>query len=145
MRNLMSMSVTSRKLRGARILIYSKCIEEEYPKVLSDFSRDFILLGVCMEELHMDCVGFKIMSIIRFSKPEKIAILTMDGSPHCIQLHFLGEHIGRVMELSEEFIDHYVIEKGELIKVPREAIRIARHLSQCAKLLKTYSGGTHLG
>ncbi|RLE55964.1 MAG: hypothetical protein DRJ26_00035 [Candidatus Methanomethylicota archaeon] len=134
MSELLSTSVKSKMLRGASLLIYSKCIEQEYPGILREFSDGRVALGVCMELLHMNMVGFKLLNIVKLSNVKELEILTMDGSPHCIQLHFIGEHINRA--LGEPIpLTHYVIEKGKVFKVSTKVIKLARHLSECAKLL----------
>lgn len=139
MSSLLSISVTSKTLQNASLLIYSKCIEKECPEILGKFAKNRVPLSICMEECHMDNVGFKLISIITFSKPHEIVILTMDGSPHCIQLHFLGEHINKILK-NKVTIIHYVIEKGNIIKIPQKTIKIARHLSQCLMLSNKLGG-----
>jgi len=134
MSELLSTSVKSKMLSGASLLVYSKCIEQEYPEILREFSNGRVPLGVCMELIHMNKVGFKILSIVKLSGIRELVILTVDGSPHCIQLHFIGEHIKRVLD-ERTPIMHYVIEKGKVFEISTEVIRLARHLSKCAELL----------
>ena len=133
MSSLLSISVTSKTLQNASLLVYSKCIEKEYPEILKKFTKNRIPLPICMEEHHIDSIGFKLISIITLSNPYEIVILTMDGSPHCIQLHFLGEHINKILK-DKGTINHYNIEYGKIIKIPQKTIKIARHLSQCLML-----------
>jgi len=131
---LISKNVKAKELRNAKLLIHSACLADEYPEILSRFSKDHIPLSVCLEELHINKIGFKLNNILHLSKIREVDILTMDGSPHCIQLHFLGEHLTRSLNVKIP-ISHYVVEKGTVYKVSVKAIRLARHLSMCMRLL----------
>lgn len=126
--NLLSMSVTSRVFRNANLLVYSKCIEVEFSKILKSFSQNRVPLSVCMEQVHMNLVGFKLISILKLSDIKSLTFLTMDGSPHCIQLHYIGEHVRRVMDKNLP-IRHFVIEKGKVFEIPLRFVRLSRHLS----------------
>ncbi|MCS7365202.1 MAG: 4Fe-4S ferredoxin [archaeon GB-1867-035] len=132
--SLLSTSVTSRQLKGENLLVYGKCIEVEFPDILRRFSQNRIPLSVCMETVHMNVVGFKLLNIIRLSKIKSLTILTPDGSPHCIQLHYIGEHIKRALGESLP-IKHFVIEKGKVFEIPIRVVRLSRHLSECNELM----------
>jgi len=127
---LLRKSVTSKKI-SQRILVYSACIDEEYPEILDKF-KDRTKLSICLEEHHINKVAKKLMAIIHKRKVKDVTILTMDGSPHCVQLHFALEEIENYFDIE---IKHYVIEKGELIEVSKESVRSARHLSEVEKLI----------
>lgn len=132
--SLLSTSVTSRMLRGVDLLVYGRCIEVEFPEILRNFSRNRFPLSVCMEQVHMDIVGFKLLSIIRLSRIKGLTILTPDGSPHCIQLHYIGEHIRKIIG-EKLLIRHFVVEKGKVFEIPVKVVRLSRHLSECNVLL----------
>ena len=134
MGSLLSTSVKSGSLRGSKLLVYSECLKDEYPEILRFFQDENLSLSVCMERTHINKVGFKLFNIIKLSGIVELNILTIDGSPHCIQLHFLGEHFKRALGVSIP-INHYVIEKGKIFSIPIEAIKLARHLSQCIKYI----------
>jgi len=82
----------------------------------------------------MDKVGFKLATILMASKPKEISVLTIDGSPHCVQLH-LAVQQAKNMTKSKVRVTHYIVEHDELVKVSPEAVKTARHLSQIEKLL----------
>ncbi len=77
----------------------------------------------------MNHAGYKLASIIRYSNIRRVTALTVDGSPHCVQLHYLLEDIKRHF-VPELLTTHYVIEKGELFSVTPEAVKRSRHLSK---------------
>ncbi len=130
---LLSTSVNAGKLRDARILLYSRCIEEEHPEILRELRDGRVALSVCLTEEHINDVGFKLSTILMMARPREISVLTMDGSPHCIQLHFAIQQSRRLTGAEIE-IHHYVIEKGKVYEVDGATIRTARHLSEVQKL-----------
>ena len=132
---LMAVSVTSPHLKNKDLLIYSSCIEAEHPDILEKVARDKTRLSICMSEEHLDKVGFKIATIISYANPSSITILTMDGSPHCTQLHVMAEQAKRITK-SDIKITHLVIEKGQLIEATSQAVYLSRHLSKIEELIK---------
>ena len=133
--SLMSMSVTSSLLKNADLLLYSSCIEREYPEVVEKQSMDKTALHVCLQERHMDPVGFKVATIIYKSHPRSITVLTMNGSPHCVQLHMAVEQAKQLTNYAGA-VKHLVVERGVLIEVSSEAVKAARHLAMVEELLR---------
>lgn len=132
---LLSTNVKSKVLREGPLLLYGTCVEVEAPEVFREFSGGQIPLSVCLEKEHMDKVGFKIATIIMTSDPKEMTVLTMDGSPHCLQLHLASEQAKRIAK-SEVNIRHFVIEGGKSVEVSKDAVETARHLSRIQKLLE---------
>jgi len=78
----------------------------------------------------------KIASMIRSVKPRSVTVVSIDGSPHCFQLHaavneaeyILGERINK---------KHYVLVDGkELYEISPDAVRVARYLHLVDKLIR---------
>jgi hypothetical protein len=132
---LMAVSVTSPYLKGKDLLIYSKCLPTEYPKVFEAVVGGKTALRVCMSEEHLDKVGFKIATIMAYAKPASVTILTMDGSPHCTQLHVVAEQAKRIAQ-ADVNMRHLVIERGVLIEVSSQTVYLSRHLSKIEELLR---------
>ncbi|RLF05279.1 MAG: 4Fe-4S ferredoxin [Thermoprotei archaeon] len=132
---LMAVSVTSPHLKGKDILIYSSCLPVEHPKIFEEAAKGKTPLSICMSEEHLDKVGFKIATIISYANPSSITILTMDGSPHCTQLHTIAEQAKRITQ-SNIKITHLIVEKGALKEASSQAVYLSRHLSKIEELLK---------
>ncbi|MEM2851267.1 MAG: 4Fe-4S ferredoxin [Candidatus Bathyarchaeia archaeon] len=130
---LLTINVRNRQLSEAALLIHGTCVEKDAPKTFNTLAKGRIPLHVCLEKAHMNVVGFKLATILQTSKPKEIVVLTLDGSPHCIQLHFTAEQVKRVSK-SNANIKHYVLEKGKLIEISRDAVEIARHLSKVQEI-----------
>lgn len=131
---LLSTSVKSPMLTNRKLLLFSSCLKEEEPEILSSVSSDKVRLHVCLEKEHMGAVGFKLVTILSVNSPTSLTVLTPDGSPHCLQLHMAVDQALRVTKANVP-TEHYVVEKRKLVKVSRQAVRVARHLSEVEALL----------
>lgn len=132
---ILSTNVGDKRFRdNPHLLLYGTCVPDRFPTIFKQFAAEKTPLYACLEDLHMDHVGYKLVSIIKYSKIEDLTILTIDGSPHCYQLHVLGQDLKRhfAPELS---ISHFVIEKGNVYEISNQAITVARHLHRVQKLL----------
>jgi len=78
--------------------------------------------------------GFKLATILKTAKPKDVRVLTIDGSPHCLQLHFVVEQAKNIAR-SDAKVAHYTIVHGKPFQISPEAVRTARHLPQIEKLL----------
>jgi hypothetical protein len=126
MSRLLETSVTSDEIRN-KILVYGACVADEHPGVLEEF-REYTLFRVCLTTSSLEKVAWKLATIVRVKGIKEVAALTVDGSPHCLQLHFA------LADLKEMFPQlkkkHYVIEKGLLRQVSERAVKTARHLHE---------------
>ncbi|MFX1297048.1 MAG: hypothetical protein ACFFD2_19625 [Promethearchaeota archaeon] len=119
-----------------KLLLYGTCIPDCYPEIFKEFFKGKIPVHVCLEDHHIDHAGYKLVNIIKYSKIKELTILTIDGSPHCYQLHTLGQDIKRHFTSKGEVkISHFVIEKGDVYEISYQAITVARHLHRVQKLL----------
>ncbi len=130
--HLMRINVGDQRLREKQnILLVGSCMDR-FPDVVQEICEKnggHFVLYVCLEETHMNQAGFKIGSIVKYSDIKRVSTLTVDGSPHCVQLHYVVEDIKRHFAHEIETA-HYVTEKGKLLEITSEAIKRSRHLSQ---------------
>jgi len=137
-RYLMRVNVGDQILRDTgKILLIGSCVDR-FPGIVHDISEreeDFAVLHVCLEETHMNQAGFKIGSIIKYAGITDVAVLTVDGSPHCVQLHYVIEDIKRHFAPEIKTI-HYVIEKGKVHEISADAVKRSRHLSKIQSMIK---------
>lgn len=118
-----------------KILLTGTCVPQRYPEIFNRFNtEDRVHLHVCLETFHMSMAGYKLAKMVAFSGIEDIIVLTVDGSPHCYQLHVIGQDIKRHWK-PETHIEHWVIEHGELIQVDYQTISVGRHLHRVKNLL----------
>jgi hypothetical protein len=132
---ILSTNVGDQRFRdNPRILLYGTCVPDRYPTIFKQFATGRTPVHACLEDLHMDHVGYKLVGIVKYSKIEDLTILTIDGSPHCYQLHVLGQDLKRRFA-PEMHIAHFVIEKGDVHEISYQTITVARHLHRVQKLL----------
>src|SRR3989338_5816276 len=125
---LLSIDMGSKNFSNARILLYGKCLPQQFERFLHKLSKGRILLAACLQEHHMDNLGFKLATLLTYQTIKDIAVLTIDGSPHCLQLHLLAEQ-AKTITRKDLPIRHFVIEEGKLFEVTSETVKKARHLS----------------
>lgn len=123
---ILKTNVRSKKI-SEDVLLYGTCVSEEHPEVLRKF-RQKTRLHVCLEEVHVNKAAWKLASIVRANNVKKITALTIDGSPHCVQLHYALEDLRELFPAL--VVEHYVIEKGKRINIQPDAVRKSRHLSE---------------
>lgn len=132
---LWSTWVKTPQLQGKDLLIAAICVRNVNRKLFEELAKDKVVLFACPEREHPALYG-KIASMIRSVKPRSVTVVTIDGSPHCFQLHaavneaeyILGERINK---------KHYVLVDGkELYEISPDAVRVARYLHLVDKLIK---------
>lgn len=136
--HLMRINVGDKRLRNkGKLLIVGSCMDR-FPEIVKEYSeRDGgqAVLHVCLEETHVNQAGFKIGSIVKYSGISEITALTVDGSPHCVQLHYVIDDVKRHFAPEIE-TKHYVVEKGKVYEISTNAVKRSRHMSKIQKMLK---------
>ena len=138
MQYLMRINVGDSRLRNQRNLLLVGSCMDRFPEIVKEVCEregNPAVLHICLEETHMNHAGFKVSSIVKYSDIKKVTTLTIDGSPHCVQLHYLIEDIKRHFAQDIETV-HNVIEKGKLHKISAAAVKHSRHLSKIKKMSK---------
>lgn len=134
-RKLLDVNVACKPLREVkRILVYGTCVRDEYPSIFEEYARGRVPLAVCMEEEHFNMVALKLASIAARVKLEELVVLTVDGSPHCLQLHMAVEEVEKIVGGLPR--RHVVIEEGVPVEVETETVKLARYLSRVQSLRK---------
>ncbi len=129
--DFMTVSVSDRRIRERkRLLLYSTCLTRSAANLdlVSSFSNDYVSFSVCLESTHMNMVGFKLLGTAIRTGLKEVAALTVDGSPHCIQLHYVLEEVARV--LPDLNVRHMVVSKGHVIEINPRTVRNSRYLAR---------------
>jgi len=134
---LLSTNAASKEIRAnPRLLIYGECVRVEHPEILRDLSKGRTCLAACPESEHINIIALKVASIVSRLELEELLVLTVDGSPHCIQLHHAVEEALKIARSPVE-VKHLVIYKGKASEISKEAIKTARYLFKIENLIKT--------
>ena len=132
---LIDINAKSKLIRGKeKLLVIGRCVEVEHPWALRNFESEYAIVSVCLEDEHVNHIGFKLAGMITRCNFREVAVLTVDGSMHCTQLHYMVEEIDKI--LGGKFKrKHIVIENGELIEIPPKIVKLSRYLSKLARSL----------
>lgn len=131
---LLDTNAKSRVMREKKkIMIFSRCMQEEHPSVLKDFEKEYCLLSVCPEAEHVNMMGFKLVGILARGEYDELAVLTIDGSMHCTQIHWMVEEVFKTCKPSCER-RHLVYANGEVVEISQEIVKKSRFLSKINKL-----------
>ena len=134
---LMSINVGDKRLRSkGKLLLIGSCMDR-FPEIIKEFTeRDggHAVLHVCLEETHVNQAGFKIGSIVKYSRISEVTALTIDGSPHCVQLHYVIDDVKKHFAPEIE-TKHFVVEKGKVHEISSAAVKKSRHLSKIQKMI----------
>lgn len=138
MYNLLETNLGDKELRQKkRIILTGTCLIRRHPEILKEFLEKFdspAHVHICLETYQMDQVGYKLTLMMDYSDIKELTVLTIDGSPHCLQLHFLAEDQRKFHPNLK--INHFVIEKGKVYEIEPNAVKAARHLHKVQKLIK---------
>ncbi len=126
-------------LRESDLLIASACLPVVNPELFRRLAEGRTVLLACPERESPTHYG-KIASMVRSSRPRRITVVTIDGSPHCYTLHASANEAEYILgeKLAKE---HFVVVNGsELARVSPNAVRVARYLSLVDELLEKNPG-----
>lgn len=91
---------------------------------------------VCLEEIHMNMVALKIASILRLGKVKDLIFVSVDKSPHCVQLHYIRNELEKIMDLQNINIKNFVSDEGDLVEISKDVILASKCLMKIQKLKK---------
>ena len=127
--DLMSTNTKGKNIRGKKLLLYGSCLDEN-PKYLEGF-ENYTKLSFCPEKEHINMAFYKLMAMILVA--EELVVITTDGSPHCVQLHYIADEV--LLYSSKKFkVRHYVVNEGKIIEVSADDVKLSRYLSKIKKL-----------
>ena len=135
---LIDINAKSRLIRNKdKLLIIGRCIEIEHPDILNEFiNKGYAIVSVCPEMEHVNHVGFKLAGVLARNSFNEVSVLTVDGSLHYTQLHWMVEEVFKIMKLDHVCRKHFVLEKGRVVEVDHKAVKKSRYLSKVSKLLR---------
>ncbi len=128
--DLMSTNAKGRVVRNKRLLLIGTCVESEHSEILENF-KQYSILSFCPEKEHINMAFYKLIAMMSVAKD--LTVLTVDGSPHCVQLHYLADEVQRYSNRDFE-VEHFVIINGKLEKISQNTVKLSRYLSKIEKL-----------
>lgn len=119
---------------GDTIIIVGTCLSRMQPegfKKLTEISSN--IYELCLEESHVNMAIAKIGSMLRTCKVKKVIFASVDKSPHCVQMHYIGNELKKMMDLSNIDIINYVVVNNELVLVSENVIKLSKNLAELMK------------
>ena len=119
---------------GDTIIIVGTCLSRMQPegfKKLTEISSN--IYELCLEESHVNMAITKIGAMLRTGKVKKVIFASVDKSPHCVQMHYIGNELKKMMDLSNIDIINYVVVDNELVLVSENVIKLSKNLSELMK------------
>jgi len=117
------------------VVVCGSCLpyihEEAFEKV-KQLSKNIFF--VCLEEIHMNMVAHKIASILRTGNVKRLFFVTVDRSPHCVQLHYIRLELAKIMNLENVVLKNYVVKDENLVEIPPEVISLSKNLHKIKEL-----------
>jgi hypothetical protein len=131
---LLEIYVKASFLKDASLLIVGECIQQAFPNIYKRLAKGKVVLTSCPETEKAGLITSKIATILACSHLKEIAVLTVDGSPHCLQLHAA---VNQAIFISKAKIPlrHMVIVQDDVREVSAESVRIARYLHLVQKCI----------
>jgi len=139
--NLLQQNLYSKYFKDQFLLI-GTCVENMHPEVLKKFTSKWKnVLSICLEIEHYNKMVAKLFDILGTGNVKKIGFLTVNGSPHCVQVHFASKYLKRGLN-KEVIFEHYVVsDDGKVFSVSMDEINESRDYVKRGKLVALSSNG----
>jgi hypothetical protein len=134
---LLETYVKSPFLKDASILIIGECVQHAFPNIYKRLAEGKVVLTSCPETESSGLITSKTATILACSNPKELIVLTVDGSPHCFQLHAA---VNQAMFISKAKVSlrHMVIVHDDVREVSAESVRVGRYLHLVQKCIHEY-------
>lgn len=129
--HILSTNIYDPKLTD-KILIIGTCLLRLYPEIVENFSKDYggNAFHICLEQNHYNQLMSKMLNILAVGKIKEVTYLTVDGSPHCVQVHFSAKYLKRALKNEVNF-KHFVIDKeGQIHEITTEEVDASKNFGK---------------
>lgn len=118
------------------LIVVGSCLKFMQPKAFSEIEKiSSNIYSVCLEETHVNMVITKVGGILRTGKVKKIVFVSVDKSPHCIQMHYIQDELKKMMNNLENIIvENYVAVDNRIELISPEVISLSKNLSKLSTL-----------
>ena len=111
------------------IIIIGSCLPNmdkiAYEKLIKISNNVYDL---CLEQTHLNMAITKIGGMLRTGKIKRIIFASVNKSPHCVQLHYIGNELKKMMDLKDIEIINYVANNGDLVNISDNTISLSKDL-----------------
>ena len=119
------------------IIIVGSCLKSREPQVFEQLQKiTSDIYDICLEETHVNMAITKIAGMLRTHIIEKVIFVSVDKSPHCVQLHYIQDELRKMMMIENITIENYVCCDGNLIKISPKTISLSKNLIELNNITK---------
>ena len=112
---------------SGKVLISGSCLPNMEKEQFDCFSNNYDnVFFLCLEETHINMAVSKIIGMISNGKVTQLDFVSVNKSPHCIQLHYSKGEINRVF--NNVLMNNYVIEKGKVYHISDDTLSLSKNL-----------------
>ncbi len=116
---------------GETMVVVGSCLERMQPKAYSELKKiSSQIFDVCLESTHINMVITKIIGVLCRAKVKKLIFASVDGSPHCVQLHYIENEIRKAIKDLNFECEHFVAVDEKLIKISNDVIKLSKSLEK---------------
>lgn len=111
------------------MIILGSCVKNMHKKAYSeiqDISTN--IYNVCLEETHLNMVVTKVIGMVARGKIKNLYFISVDKSPHCIQLHYIVKELENAIDITKINIKNYVVVDDNLEEIPLDVISLSKNL-----------------
>ena len=109
------------------IIIVGSCLKSMEPLAYEELENmNMPIFNLCLEESHINMAITKILGMVRAKDIKRIIFVSVDRSPHCVQLHYIQDEIIK-LGFNVESIN-YIARNNELVLISKEAIKLSKNL-----------------
>jgi len=133
--DLMKTNVGSARSFKRVVLVATCLLDNKSGSIGSLIKEGDFLVHVCPETYHPAMIEYRLLCLLTYSNIQELCIISVEGSPYCITLHFVSDEIRRKF-LPHLKITHYTVDKKGVHEISEETIKYSRHLAKLTRLIK---------
>lgn len=120
------------------VLICGTCLKNMFKDSFLELSSQYdCVVGLCLERDHINMAITKITGILSVGKVTRLTFVSVDKSPHCVQLHYIKNEIYRVMDKDKlPVIDNIIINNDGIHYISDNTIRLSKNLVELESVIK---------
>jgi len=127
----MSTNAKGSLIRDRELLLVGTCVAKEHPELLKNF-EGYTVLEFCPEQEHINMAFYKLTAMMSVAR--SLTVLTVDGSPHCVQLHYIADEVQRYSRTNFP-VRHFVLHNGKLVEISQDAVKTSRYLRKIQNII----------
>ncbi len=116
--------------------IMGSCLEYMFPETYKKLEKEYTIYDLCLEQTHLNMALTKIIGMVVRKKVKNIIFVSVDKSPHCVQLHYIVTELRKFITEEELNVKNYVATDKGLEEIPFEVISLSKNLSGLNETLK---------